>query len=370
MVLKVGEAVAIDRETELSRREFLRHANNYLRDSVAGAGVDYGDFLAILTDERYNVSPIIEYDSSYRPDKVNVLLRHDMCYDNGYGMLELDYNHGFRSTSYLRLHADIYYKIGEVTKFFQTLEKYGFEVGYHYEVIDFTMKGSEVDFSAAEKLFADELSLLRQSFNIRSVTPHGGFSDAPSENFEFEADGSRLQKHDVFSAYNVPFSRPVNFYYLTDTSTEFVTTGLDYFKEGLAKAKAGEVVETLLHPLIGRWNYKYYPNDVYPVLTPRTFQIPTASVVSTATSTGNPAIPTSVPTLTSTSSSTTELASLPSQIGAPSDSLLHIALEYLANSRLGLAIPSCPYDALRVGCAGFLQNPSKEARETIFTNCL
>ncbi len=189
----------------ISRRDFFRfaarHTNTYLKDTNRWAGCQtMRDFLELLTDERYNVYPIIEYDSSYRPDKVNVLLRHDMDYDNGYGMLELDYNHGFRSTSYLRLHAESYYTIEEIARFYQLLEKYGFEVGYHYEVIDQTMNGSEIDWNAAEKLFQEELGYLRQFFNVRSVCPHGGFANQPSLNYEFEEDESRLAKFGVFSA--------------------------------------------------------------------------------------------------------------------------------------------------------------------------
>ena len=263
----------------ISRRDFFgfaaRHANIYFRDSAVEQAVDYEDFLRLLSDERYNVCPIVEYDSSYRPDKVNVLLRHDMDYDNGYGMLELDYNHGIRSTSYLRLHAVGSYMIEEVTKFYQLLEKYGFEVGYHYEVVDLTLKGSEIDWNAAEKLFGEELGFLRQFFNVKSVCPHGGFANQPSRNYEFEQDESRLIEFGVFSAYKIPFSRETNFHYSSDTSADFASTGLDYFRKELGQAKAGDVVEVLVHPQPGRWNYKLYPNGLLPSLTPRTFQMPT-----------------------------------------------------------------------------------------------
>lgn len=320
----------------ISRRDFFgyaaRHTSTYLKDSIAGTAVDYEDFLKILTDERYNVSPITEYESSFRPDKVNVLLRHDMDYDNGYGMLELDYNHGFRSTSYLRMHADVFYKIEEVTKFYQLIEKYGFEVGYHYEVVDLTMKGSEIDWNAAEKLFPEELNFMRQSFNVRSVTPHGGFAGQSSKNFEFEKDQSRLSKYRVFSAYHIPFSKPVNFSYLTDTSYQFVSDGLNYFREGLGKAKPGDVIEILVHPEIGRWNYKYYQNGILPVLTPRTFQIPTTSMTFTASSTQSGSVTTSLVTSMSTSTLTSQSSSLTSQISVSPNSVLRITWPYLVPS--------------------------------------
>jgi len=329
--LSVG--VLLFESERISRRDFFsfasRRANTCLNGAAAAQAVDYENFLKLLSDERYNVCPIVEYDASYRPDKVNVLLRHDMDYDNGYGMLELDYSHGFRSTSYLRLHADAYYTIEQVAKFYQLLEKYGFEVGYHYEVIDLTKKGSVIDWNAAEKLFQEELSFLRQFFNVRSVCPHGGFANLPSRNFEFEQDESRLAKFGVFSAYKIPFSREVNFHYLSDTHDDFASTGLDYFRVGFGEARAGDVVEVLVHPQPGRWNYRSYRNDLPPALTPKIFQLPTTSVTLTTSSTSSASVTTSILTSRSTSSATS-LTSQASQVSTLRDSVLDSAWQYLA----------------------------------------
>jgi hypothetical protein len=351
----------------ISRRHFLglaaRQVNTYPKDFVKGTPVEYEDFLKILSDERYNVSPVVEYESSYRSDKVNVLLRHDMDNDNGYGMLELDYNHGFRSTSYLRLHAEMFYTIEEVTKFYQLLEKSWFEVGYHYEVVDLTMKRSEIDWVAAEALFEQELNLLRMSFNARSVTPHGGTADRPSRNSEFEADPSRLAKYGVFSALKIPFSKPIDFLYLSDTSHHFVTDGLDYFKDGLGRVKPGGVVEILVHPLVGRWNYREYPNEILPQLAARIFQIPTASVTLSSSSTSSTTVTPSVLTSASTLSSTSTSASLSSKAKASSSSALSIAWLYL--------IP--PVALCTVGALAFYRiHERKQTRQrssTLCTNC-
>ncbi len=326
----LSAGVLLFESERISRRDFFsfaaRQANTYLKDTTAGQAVDYENFLRLLSDERYNVCPIIEYDSSYRPDKVSVLLRHDMDYDNGYGMLELDYNYGFRSTSYLRLHAETYYIIEQVAKFYQLLEKYGFEVGYHYEVIDQTMRRSVIDWNAAEKLFGEELSFLRQFFNVRSVCPHGGFANMPSRNFEFEEDKSRLAKFGVFSARKIPFSREVNFNYLSDTHDDFASTGLEFFREGFGQARAGDVVEVLVHPQPGRWNYKGYRNDLLPTLSPKVFQLPATSVTLTTSSTSSASVTTSILTSRSTSSAT----SLTSQASTLRDSVLDSAWQYLA----------------------------------------
>lgn len=294
----VPVGVLLFESERISRRDLFgftaRHATSYFKDSAVGQAVDYEDFLTLLSNERYNVCPIVEYDSSYRPDKVNILLRHDMDYDNGYGMLELDYNHGFRSTSYLRLHAEIYYVIQQVTKFYELLEKHGFEVGYHYEVIEQTLKGSQIDWDAAERLFGEELGFLRQFFNVRSVCPHGGFANQPSRNYEFEQDDSRLIEFGVFSAYKIPFSREINFHYASDTSQDFASTGLDYFRKELGQAKVGDVVEVLVHPQPGRWNYRNYANDLSPMLAPKVFELPQTSMTFVKYSKSSTSVMTSI----------------------------------------------------------------------------
>ena len=252
-----------------------------------------------------------------------------MDYDNGYGMLELDYNHGIRSTSYLRMHADPHYTIPQVTRFYQQLERSKFEIGYHYEVVDFALKGSVINWDAAEKLFGEELGFLRQYFDIRSVCPHGGFANLPSRNYEFEEDASRLGKFGVFSARNIPFSRAVKFHYLSDTHSDYASMGLGYFRAGLEKASAGDVVEVLVHPQPGRWNYKSYPNGLLPSLPPRIFQVPVNSVTLSTSSTSSisSAIGIIPPQTTEWKSSST---SATAQVSTLQDSVLDSAWQFLA----------------------------------------
>ncbi len=224
----------------------------------------YTDFLDIISDERYNVCPIVEYESSYRPDKVNVLLRHDCDEDNGFGMTALDFYYNIRSTCYLRtsLESQNYYSIESVIDFYKLLEEeYGFEMGYHYEDVDYCghphdPNGNVVISDCVIGSFRKNLARLRKYLNIRTVTPHGG-----QWNYLLEQSplGIRLfEECKVFSAYQIPSSRQVFHLGDTDNVAGFKEKGVRYFKEELEKHKPGDIVEILIHPHPRRWQYQTY----------------------------------------------------------------------------------------------------------------
>ena len=279
----------------------------------------YEDFLAILSDEKYSVYPVSEYASSYRPDKINILLRHDADFDNGIGMVLLDLDHSIRSTTYLRVYAD-QYKIGEVRNFYQTLERLGFEVGLHQEDVDrifardrvenvvsrirsdSSIPGSDKEIlieivrgashdltdeikdelakvlvtDDVVKLFKSDLELLRKYFDVRTVCEHGG-----TWNYLLEI-GSRWsalsEECKVFSAYQIPFAKKMNFHYLSDVDSGFSDRKLGFFKEELGKLNPGDIAEVLIHPYNPRWRYYIYPSN-YPIA------IETRTATETKTST-------------------------------------------------------------------------------------
>ncbi len=67
----------------------------------------YSEFLDFVSDRAiYEVHTVAEYDTAYDPDRINVLLRHDVDYSNGLDMAEMDFRMGFRSTNYLRVYSD------------------------------------------------------------------------------------------------------------------------------------------------------------------------------------------------------------------------------------------------------------------------
>jgi len=232
---------------------------------------NYEDFLKIISDNRFNVYPIAEYNTSYLADRINVLLRHDADFDVGYGMAELDQKYSVRSTFYVRLHAKEY-NLSKVIPFYKDLESKGFEIGYHYEVVDLAMVGSTPNNEIARKLFKHELEYLREFFNIRSVAAHGG-----AHNHKFR-EWNDLRDYGVISAYEIPF-RKENITYLSDGCDQFKAERLNYFRAALNKLRSGDVVQILIHPHPPRWNYATDIKEPTPTTsTPKPSPTPTPPV--------------------------------------------------------------------------------------------
>jgi len=195
-------------------------------------GYVYDDFLELLTEDRYNVFPVIEWEIAKRTDKVNVALRHDACF-NPYLALKMankEIKRGIKSSYYLRI-SDAY-NISNQIGAFKGLESLGYEIGYHYDDMD-KCDVQRVNSCAIES-FKGNLAFLRGYFDIKSVSPHGG-------KFNYMLDQSdewlQLSKDvGVISAYHLPYD-----VYLTDPS-------LEHLKSVLELQKPGSLVELLAHP--------------------------------------------------------------------------------------------------------------------------
>ncbi len=316
---------------EFSRREFLKSVGGFvlvgclleqgnpIHPDASDYRPAYEDFLTVLSDEKYGVYSVSQWQSSYRPDRINILLRHDADFDNGIGMVLLDLYNGIRSTTYLRLYADEY-KIEGVRNFYQIAEKVGFEIGLHQEDVDriFAKDGVEnvvsrirsdssipnddkeilieiirgAGYNPTDKiedeleevlvtddvirLFKSDLESLRKYFDARSVSEHGG-----NWNYllEMSPRWAALSKEcNVFSASQIPFAGTADFHYLSDAGTKFANSKLEYFKEELAKMKPGDIAEINVHPYPPRWQYKTYPSNY-------TIAVDTTIVTETGTST-------------------------------------------------------------------------------------
>jgi hypothetical protein len=224
----------------------------------------YSDFLDLISDrERYEVHPVAEYDSAYVPDKINILLRHDVDYSNGFDMAKMDYDMGFRSTSYLRVFssqipsAPPQYEIDQVASTWQWFARHDrMEIGYHYDVMDETTMGFSrpTDMDQARVMFGQDLEHLRKYFEIRTVSAHGG-----SYNYLYESgDYTRtknLEPYGVVSASYLPFTAfpSQNYFYLSDLEGQ-----VDYLKGKLLDREAGDVVQVLIHPFARRWSISGY----------------------------------------------------------------------------------------------------------------
>lgn len=222
---------------------------------------NYEDFLKLISDRRFNVYPVCEYRTAYRKDKINIILRHDVdsvvAHTTGFGMANLEERYGITSTYYLRLHSnsnafydstpkdsgiqDRGYDIRTVIPFYQGLESKGYEIGYHYEMVDLFLFSNQT----ARRVFESELNYLRQYFTICSAAPHGG-----TYNYQFEEWGNLSQYH-LISPYQIGVK------VISDCCDAIPQLGsqwstpdgmVQYFAAYLNSLKPGDVVEILIHP--------------------------------------------------------------------------------------------------------------------------
>jgi hypothetical protein len=96
-----------------------------------------------------------------------VLIFHDCDFSiNGLKTLtNIENSLGIRSSIYIRPNTE-YFESNII--WLQSLEKQGWEIGYHYDTLSETE-----NFSLALKIFEAQLNLLRTFFNITSTRPHG-----------------------------------------------------------------------------------------------------------------------------------------------------------------------------------------------------
>ena len=125
---------------------------------------NYDNLLEYWTnDGKYNVFPVGENETAFRSDKVNIALRHDVDFDNGFLMAKADMAHGIRSTFCLRYNSKdsptppdcLYsYEDEKFKSFYRNAEENGIEIGYHYEVVD-KILGMDGVGNAIEKIKSD-----------------------------------------------------------------------------------------------------------------------------------------------------------------------------------------------------------------------
>jgi hypothetical protein len=219
---------------------------------------NYEDFLKLISDSRFNVYPVCEYKTAYRKDKINIILRHDVdsvvAHTTGYAMASLEERYGIRSTYYLRVHSNFgaYHDLGantgvrgydirDIIPFYQSLEAKGYEVGYHYEMVDMFLFSNDT----ARRVFESELAYLRQYFTICSAAPHGG-----TYNYQFEKWGN-ISQYNLISPYEIGVTE------ISDCCSAIPQLGsqwstpdgmVNYFAAYLNNLKPGDVVEILVHP--------------------------------------------------------------------------------------------------------------------------
>jgi len=243
----------------------------------------YSDFLDFISDrDVYEVHTVEEYDSAYDSDRVNILLRHDVDYSDGLDMAKMDYDMGFRSTNYLRVYSDLIpaappeYRIEEVAPTWQWFAEHGrMEIGYHYDVMDETTQDftKPTNLDQARELFGQNVSFLRNYFDIRTVSAHGGTYNYLYERGEYERE-INLEPYGVVSAAYLPYSQfpPAHYFAVSDVDGQ-----LDYLRAKLLERGPGDVVQVLIHPYSRRWAIADFVSPIdnqQPTQSPATAVVP------------------------------------------------------------------------------------------------
>lgn len=238
----------------------------------------YVNFLDIICDKRYNVIPIEQFSTNLQPDRVNVLLRHDLDDDNGFGFIKEELSRGLKSTYYVMVNRSSVghllrcsYEFEEVASFYKAAEKDGFRFGYHFKDVDQvlgskasrSLKPNQVsteEMGLAIDSFRLNLRKLRKWIKIGSAAAHGGccnwFLDSAEE---WRKEWLTLcSEENIFSAYRIPFVKTgAKYVSISDTNPnpEFVRRGVFYFKDQLERLAPGDTIQILIHPFRPRWDY-------------------------------------------------------------------------------------------------------------------
>jgi len=197
----------------------------------------YEKLLRKLQEETFDVLNLAQFvpDMKNDSEKITVLIRHDvdLSLKRLEKMLALEKKYGFSSTALFRLHSEKY-TFEEAIPVIEKLQKEGFDIGFHYEVLS-TTNG---DKSQAIELFSEELAKLRKISPVSIVAAHG-------DKFNNRSIWSEIdqQKLKVWSAYDMKKDL-----YLSDAGGYDLIGKFGHnLYEELAKVKKGDIVQILIH---------------------------------------------------------------------------------------------------------------------------
>jgi hypothetical protein len=154
----------------------------------------------------YNVYTVAGYLEE-KPQDSFIILRHDVDRSplNALRMAALEAEMDISSTYYFRCGGD-----GFPIDYVEAISRLGHEVGYHYEVLS-KAKGDTI---LAEKLFVEELTLLRKYAEVKTVSMHGK-PLSPYSNLVFLVDRD-FRVYDLIGDATLSIIDD-SIFYLTDT---------------------------------------------------------------------------------------------------------------------------------------------------------
>lgn len=128
--------------------------------------VKYTELCKAIRGSKYRVVTFKEFFMQDCKTGYLIIMRHDVDNDARFALdlARLEYQFGIRATYYFRIGNKAYNP-----SIIDKIASYRHEIGYHYETVDKT-KG---DLKSAIQLFSDELSMLRQKYDIKTACMHG-----------------------------------------------------------------------------------------------------------------------------------------------------------------------------------------------------
>ena len=150
-----------------------------------------------ISNSHYTPLTIEEYISSERRPERFIIIRHDIDFEPAYSLklAKIEKEFGITSTYYFRATEDVFQP--EIIK---SIADLGYEIGYHYEVLD-KAKG---DYNQAIKIYEKELNKFRQIYDVKTICPHGspiiGTLSPYSFSGMFTIAKTILQRRDVFTS--------------------------------------------------------------------------------------------------------------------------------------------------------------------------
>ncbi len=211
----------------------------YLTDWIGDYRMtNYKTFLNSLKSPQFEIRVIDDYiTGSLSKNKVNVFIRHDVdiSLKRTLKMAEVERRLGIHSTYLFRMYAERY-SFEKAVPIIKKLSEYGFDIGLHYE----TLNQTQGNVDEAIQLFEENLMDFRKLVPVKAVAAHGqrGYKN---RGIWKSIDKDRLQ---LKSLYDMNPDR-----YLSDAGGKRLRNKGEKILFGrVYEAKAGEVVQILIHP--------------------------------------------------------------------------------------------------------------------------
>jgi len=126
----------------------------------------YARLCSAVKASKYQVLTVREFLERAPIEGHLLIMRHDVDEDarNALDMARVEHDLGIRATYYFRVRKRVF-----VPAIIDEIASYGHEIGYHYETLDKTRGNVE----EALSLFAVELAMLRERYDIKTACMHG-----------------------------------------------------------------------------------------------------------------------------------------------------------------------------------------------------